>query len=242
MHSVAQNYALTEKLGFTAITKYGDLKKTGIYNFSLSLFTNDRKNLDNSLLHRKNSDTKSEAIAGDTRSLSSFTLATDINFEFKEKEKLSYHFAYSKLGVNKNATAIGLDKLKKQAGVVLGMNYKFPINKDLDLETILEYAKIKNINGDSAISDQYFTSNFILKYLSNYSLMLGNSNNKNKNRFNSGQSLNVSEINLGYEFNKNAIFDKLTTQIGYHQTLTKTMNKTNKDKAFALLIRYYKNF
>jgi hypothetical protein len=242
VHSVAQNYALTEKLGFTAITKYGDLKKTGIYNFSLSLFTNDRKNLDNSLLHRKHSDTKSEAIAGDTRSLSSFTLATDINFEFKEKEKLSYHIAYSKLGVNKNSTAVSLDRLKKQAGVVFGMNYKFPIQKNLDLETILEYAKIKNINGESAISDQYFTSNFILKYLSNYSLMIGNSNNKNKNRLSSGESLNVSEINLGYEFNKNAIFDKLTTQIGYYQTLTKTMNKTNKDKAFGFLIRYYKNF
>jgi hypothetical protein len=242
VHSVAQNYALSEKLGFTAITKYGDLKKTGIYNFSLSLFTNDRKNLDNSLLHRKNSDTKSQAIAGDTRGLSSFTLATDINFEFRKKEKLSYHFAYSKLGINKNATKIALDKLKKQAGFVFGMNYKFPVQKDLDLETILEYAKIKNINGDSAISDQYFTSNFILKYMSNYSLMIGNSNNKNKNRFNSGESLNLSEINLGYEFNKNAIFDKLTTQIGYYQTLTKTMNKTNKDKAYALLIRYYKNF
>ena len=81
-----------------------------------------------------------------------------------------------------------------------------------------------------------------MEYLSNYSLMIGNSNNKNKNRLSSGESLNVSEINLGYEFNKNAIFDKLTTQIGYYQTLTKTMNKTNKDKAFALLIRYYKNF
>ena len=242
VHSVAQNYALSEKLGFTAITKYGDLKKTGIYNFSLSLFTNDRKNLDNSLLHRKHSDTKSESIAGDTRSLSSFTLATDINFEFKEKEKLSYHIAYSKLGVNKNTTAVSLDRLKKQTGVVFGMNYKFPIQKNLDLETILEYAKIKNINGESAISDQYFTSNFILKYLSNYSLMIGNSNNKNKNRLSSGESLNVTEINLGYEFNKNAIFDKLTTQIGYYQTLTKTMNITNKDKAFGFLIRYYKNF
>ena len=110
------------------------------------------------------------------------------------------------------------------------------------LQFIEEYAKIKNINGESAISDQYFTSYFILKYLSNYSLMIGNSNNKNKNTLSSGESLNVSEINLGYEFNKNAIFDKLTTQIGYYQTLTKTLNKTNKDKAFGLLIRYYKNF
>ena len=72
--------------------------------------------------------------------------------------------------------------------------------------------------------------------------MIGNSNNKNKNRLGAGESLNISEFNLGYEFNKNAVFDKLTTQIGYYQTLTKTMNTTNKDKAFALLIRYYKNF
>lgn len=242
VHSVAQNYALTEKLGFTAITKYGDLKKTGIYNFSLSLFTNDRKNFDNSLMHNKHSNNKSEAIAGDTRSLSSFTLATDINFEFKEKERLSYHIAYSKLGVNKNATAIALERLKKQTGVVFGMNYKFPFKENFSLETILEYANIKNINGDLAISDQYFTSNFILKYLSNYSLMIGNSNNKNKNRLSFNESLNISEINIGYEFDKNAIFDKLTTQIGFYQTLTKTIDRTNKDRAFALLIRYYKNF
>jgi|APGre2960657468_1045069.scaffolds.fasta_scaffold05514_4 hypothetical protein len=242
VHTIPQNYALNEKLGLTAVTKYGNIKKTGLYNFSLSLFTNDRKNFDNSLLHRKNSDTKSQAIAGDTRGLSSMTLATDINFEFSEKEKLSYHIAYSKLGVNKNATTVALERLKKQTGVVLGMNYKFPVRENFDLETILEYANIKNINGDSNISDKYFTSNLILKYYSNYSLMIGNSNNRNKNLASSRQSTNITEINLGYEFNKNKFFDKLTTQIGYYQTLSRLTTMSNKEKSFALLVRYYKNF
>jgi len=242
VHSIPQNYALNEKLGLTAVTKYGNIKKTGLYNFSLSLFTNDRKNFDNSLLHRKNSDTKSQAIAGDTRGLSSMTLATDINFEFTEKEKLSYHIAYSKLGVNKNATAVAFEKLKKQTGVVLGMNYKFPIRENFDLETILEYANIKNINGDSNISDKYFTSNLILKYYSHYSLMIGNSNNRNKNLTSSRQSTNITEFNFGYTFDKNKFFDKLTTQIGYYQTLTRATTRSDKEKSFALLVRYYKNF
>jgi len=242
VHTIPQNYALNEKLGLTAVTKYGNIKKTGLYNFSLSLFTNDRKNFDNSLLHRKNSDTKSQAIAGDTRGLSSMTLATDINFEFTEKEKLSYHIAYSRLGVNKNATTVALERLKKQTGAVLGMNYKFPIQENFDLETILEYANIKNINGDSNISDKYFTSNLILKCYSNYSLMIGNSNNRTKNLVSSRQSRNITEINFGYEFNKNKFFDKLTTQIGYYQTLSRLTTMHNKEKSYALLVRYFKNF
>ena len=242
IHTVPQNYALNEKLGLTAVTKYGNIKKTGLYNFSLSLFTNDRKNLDNSLLHRKNSNTKSQAIAGDTGGISSMTLATDVNFEFTKKEKLSYHIAYSRLGVNKNATSVALERLKKQTGAVFGMNYKFPVQENFDLETILEYANIKNINGDSNISDKYFTSNLILKYYSNYSLMVGNSNNRNKNRISPRQSTNITEINFGYEFDKNKFFDKLTTQIGYYQTLTRETTTTNKEKSYALLVRYFKNF
>ena len=73
--------------------------------------------------------------------------------------------------------------------------------------------------------------------------MIGNSNNKNKNRSGSGNAINVSEINIGYEFDKNRFFDKLTTQIGYYQTLNKNIvNVGNKNKSIGLLVRYYKNF
>ena len=122
------------------------------------------------------------------------------------------------------------------------MNYKVPISENFNFETILEYANIKNINGDSDTSSQYLTSNFILKYRSNYSIMLGNSNDKNKNRSNPSTAINVSEINFGYEFDKNRFFDKLTTQIGFYQTQNKSTNSTIKDNSLAFLIRYYKNF
>ena len=72
--------------------------------------------------------------------------------------------------------------------------------------------------------------------------MIGNSNNRNKNRLSARSSMNVTEINFGYEFDKNKFFDKLTTQVGYYQALTRVASTHNKQKSFALLVRYYKNF
>jgi hypothetical protein len=72
--------------------------------------------------------------------------------------------------------------------------------------------------------------------------MIGNSNNRTKNRVSSRQSRNITEINFGYEFNKNKFFDKLTTQIGYYQTLSRLTTMHNKEKSYALLVRYFKNF
>ncbi|NBX53341.1 MAG: hypothetical protein EBT63_06820, partial [Proteobacteria bacterium] len=242
VHNIPQNYALTEKLGITAITKYGDIKKSGLYNFSLSFFTNDRKNFDNSLFHRRQSASKSQALAGDTRSLASYALATDISFDFSEKEKLRYHIGYSKLAVNKRASSLPSDIIKKQQGIVFGMNYEFPINRDFSGEAILEHANIKNPDGDSRVLNNYLTTNFILKYSNKYSLMIGNSRNKNKNISLNSSRRNISEINIGYEFTKNKYFDRLTTQFGYYQRIEKNADRGHKNKALSILIRYYKNF
>jgi hypothetical protein len=243
IHSLASNYALTDKLGFAMITKYGDIKKTGLYNFSLSLFTNDRKNFDNSLFHRRDSDSKSDAIAGDTRKLNSYSFTTDVNFVFSDREKLNYHIGFSKLAINKRqALNLDLQNIKKQQGIVFGMNYEFPINKDFTGETLIESAKIKNINGVLNTLNSYLTTNFILKYDNKYSLLIGNSINKNRNNLLNHSRSNISEINIGYDFSKNKYFDKLTTQIGYHQNIEKGDLLNRKNKAIAFLIRYSKNF
>lgn|GEM_PF-852644 len=242
VHNIPQNYALTEKLGITAITKYGNIKKSGLYNFSLSFFTNDRKNFDNSLFHRRQSASKSQALAGDTRSLASYALATDISFDFSEKEKLRYHIGYSKLAVNKRASSLPSNIIKKQQGIVFGMNYEFPISHDFSGEAILEHADIKNPDGDTRVLNNYLTTNFILKYSNKYSLMIGNSRNKNKNISLNSSRRNISEINIGYEFTKNKYFDKLTTQLGYHHRTEKNADQNTNNKALSILIRYYKNF
>ena len=68
--------------------------------------------------------------------------------------------------------------------------------------------------------------------------------NKNKNKFSpsEGSKTNISEINFGYEFSKNKFFDRLTTQIGYYQSIRKSADLNTKNKSLAILIRYYKNF
>jgi len=242
IHNIASNYGLFDKLGLAFVTRYGDVKKTGLYNFSLSTFTNDRKNFDNALFHRRESDSKSQGLAGDTRSLKSYTLATDINFEFSEDEKLSYHLAYANLAINKEMSAIKNAKIKNQNGYVFGINYIFPIVKKLNAETLIEYARISNINGNTDISNKFLTTNLIFKYNKKYSLMLGNSKNKIKNKLISRSYSNASEINLGYEFDKNKYYDKITAQIGYHQLIEKLPNQNQKNQSMAILLRYFKNF
>jgi len=243
IHSIASDYALSDKLGLAIITKYGNTKKTGLYNFSLSLFTNDRKNFDNAVFHRRDSNKKSDAVAGDTRNLNSYSFTTDVNFVFSEREKLNYHVGFSKLAINKErAFNNNIKDLKKQQGIVFGMNYEFPINNDFGGETILEHAKIKNINGVLNTMNSYLTTNFILKYQNKYSLLLGNSTNKNNLISNIKSKSTITEINLGYEFSKNKYFDKLTTQIGYYHNIEKNNLIDQKNKSIALLVRYFKNF
>lgn len=242
IHSLASDYALTDKLGFAFITKYGDAKKIGLYNFSLSFFTNDRKNFDNGLFHRRDSHSKSQAIAGDTRKLNSYSFTTDVNFVFSEREKLNYHVGYSKLSVNKNWIDKNILIVKKQQGMVFGMNYEFPVNRDFSGEAIIEHAKIKNINGISNSSRDYLTTNFSVKYLNKYSFLIGKSSNKNHTNSTLQLKSNMSEINIGYEFSKNKYFDKLTSQIGYYQIIEDINNRNRKNKSMAILLRYFKNF
>jgi len=243
IHTLASNYALSDKLGLAIITKYGDTKKTGLYNFSLSLFTNDRKNFDNAVFHRRDSNRKSDAVAGDTRKLNSYSFTTDVNFVFSDREKLNYHVGFSKLAINKEqAINNNIKDFKKQQGIVFGMNYEFPINQDFGGETILEHAKIKNINGVLNTMNSYLTTNFILKYQNKYSLLLGNSRNNNNLISNIKSKSTITEINLGYEFSKNKYFDKLTTQIGYYHNIEKNNLIDQRNKSIALLVRYFKNF
>jgi hypothetical protein len=82
-----------------------------------------------------------------------------------------------------------------------------------------------------------------LRYQKNWSLLLGNSRLKDRNFNEFGFNQNLSEISLGYEFNKTNYFDKLTIQIGYrHNRNAFLNNNVQTQSSQGLLIRYYKNF
>ncbi len=242
IHNIADGYKQAEKLGFSGIYRLGDSKKTGQYSFSFSTFTNDRKNLDNALMVERNTVHKSDARPGDTRSLQSYSASMNINFDFSELEKLTYHFSYIDLAVNERASSVTPTKIDDQKGFSAGMNYQYPINKNLVLDGMLEYAKMKNVNGNSDITDDYFTANIIARFYKNWTMLLGNASTRRMQVEQFGYDQNLSEISFGYEFDKTNFFDKFTLQAGYKNLRTNNKTSLETQNVFGLLVRYYKNF
>lgn len=241
-YELARNYKETEKLGVGAVVRAGNIKKTGLYNFSFASFTNDRKNLDNSVITNRDSDVKSDAKAGDTRSLKSYVGAMDVLFDFSEKEKLSYHFSYIDLAVNGNASAVSAYKLSDQKGYAAAMNYRYPVTENFLLDSLLEYVRMKNIDGNSDISEQYSTASLVGEFYRNWNVSLSTTNLARKDASSNGYDKNLSEISFGYQFDKTVFFDKLLLQVGYKNLRTNYKTSVETNNSYGALLRYVKLF
>jgi hypothetical protein len=243
IHSLAETYKQTEKIGVANVLQLGNAKKTGQYNIGLSFFHNDRKILDNALFANKHSDPKEMAIPGDSRALKSYNFSTDINFDFKKNEKLSYHFSYLNLDVNRANSRVNPNKIANQKGVVYGINYQYPLDENIVLDGLVEYTKINNYLGDSDRLRSYLSSNLLIKYAQSWNMLLGNTRLKDRNYNSLGFNQNFSEISTGYQFKKNNYFDKLTIQIGYrHNRISYLNQRIETQSSYGLLLRYFKDF
>lgn len=239
-YDIANNYRQNEKLGVSGVYRLGNAQRTGQYNFSLSTFTNDRKNLDNSILVNRDSAHKSDGKPGDTRSMASYNLGLNINFNFGDEEKLSYNFSHLNLATNKRNNPAS--KAADQKGFVLGMNYQYPVKENLALDLLLEYAEMKNLGGNSDISEQYLTANLITKLYQNWNILLGHATLAHNviGQNNTDQSL--SELSFGYDFDKTKLFDRLTLQTGYKLMRTNNHVTPQTQHVLGAMLRYYKYF
>lgn len=245
-HDVADNYRLTEKLTVGGIYRLGDRQKTGQYNFGLFVYTNDRKNFDNSIITSRDSDTKADAKPGDTRGLESYLGTLDINFDFGErygqKESLFYHFSVYNASVNSRATSINLGKLKDERGSSASMNYIYPFSDFYTLNFFAEYTDIKNVGGNSDISDRYTNITFLSKFDKKWLLTLANATRTNKEFGANGFNQDLSEVSFGYEFGKTSFYDKLTFQVGYKHERFDRKTSIDTRNTYGALLRIYKNF
>lgn len=248
-------YRQSEKLGLSGSYSVGERKTTGEYIFGYSAFTNDRKNFDNSLITDRDTPSKSQARPGDTRSLSSYVASLDVLFDFgvpkfgdqsaKEHERLTYHFAYTKLALNQRANSDPTLDLGNQTGFVVNGNYKYPIAKNYVLDGLLEYAKIGHSGGKVGVNDKYLNANLEVKMHDHYNLVLATVNHKNVGDKGDGFSQNFYEISLAYAFGKTAFFDNLIFQVGQKYQTTDYRNyQVNADKtiSYGALLRYIKQF
>lgn len=241
-YNIAENYRQREKLGINGIYRVGNAKTVGNYEFSYAIFTNDRKNLDNSTITKRDSAHKYDAVPGDTRSLQSYIGSVDIDFDFLEKEKLSYHFSFMNLAVNNRASQVSPSKIADQKAWVAGMNYKYPLNKNLLLDGILEYADIKNFNGNSDAKQNYLTGNVIAKIYNNWNITLGYARERQSVIANDGYNKNLTEISAGYTFRNSNFFDKFLFQMGYKNQRDNYKTSIESRNSLGFLVRYQKEF
>lgn len=242
IHQIADGYRQNEKLGFAAVYRLGNPQTTGQYNLSFSTFTNDRKNFDNSTIHNRYSPSKSDGKAGDTRSLSSFNIGLNVNFDFGKDEKLSYNFSYLKQATNRNSSQFASNKTDDENNFVAGINYLYPLSQNLKLDFLSEYSELKNVGGNSDVTERYAT--YLLKtyYQKNWNALIGYSVISRKVTESLGFDQNISEASIGYDFDKTCLFDRLTIQSGIKRLFTNNANASETLNGVGVLIRYYKYF
>jgi hypothetical protein len=241
-YELANEYRQVGKITTGAVYHLGNAKTTGQYNFNFNFFKNDRKYLDNSLFVKNDIANKSQAQAGDDNLLKSYMASLDIKFDFGEKEKLTYNFGYIKSAVNEQYSLVPSSRLKDQNGIVLGMNYKYPVRENYDIDALIEYSKMNNLNGDAALNERYFTANIINKLYNNWLITAGYSSHSSNLLQRNGYNQKLAELSFGYEFNKTAFFDRFIIQTGYKNMQNDFKTNVENRNTLGLLIRYYKSF
>ncbi len=239
---LAEKYRQVNKIAVGGVYRIGNQKTTGQYNFNFNVFKNDRKYLDNSLITKSDSIYKSDALAGDGSLLQSYLASVDIKFDFGEKEKLSYNFGYINLAVNNRMTQVPLAKLQDQKGFVVGMRYQYPIAQNYDIDGLVEYSKMNNLNGNSDFNEHYFSANIINKLYNNWNVTFGYSRYESNLMQTNGLNQSLSEVSFGYEFNKNSFFDRLVLQTGYKNSRNDYGGNLAMKDSVGFLLRYYKGF
>lgn len=234
-----QNYRLLEKLGVRGNYSVGDLKKTGKYSFGFSAFTGDSKNFDNAILNERQSKTKNDV--GFSRGLNSWLATLDIDFDFGEKEKLSYHFGYANQDISSKNSVIPIAQISNQKSWVAAINYKYPL-RDLIFDVLVEFAKVNDLGGNSFISEKYLTASLNTVFNENWSFLNGISRRQNIEKNAAGFDEEIFESSLQYSFLKNKFFDLLTIQAGFRNFRNDLKTSSETQKSLGLMLRYYKNF
>ena len=243
VNQIAQNYQIDEKLGLGLIARFGDKQTIGQYVFGFASFTNDRKNLDNSIISKRDSSSKADGLVGDTRNLSSNVASVDIYYQFSKQEKLSYHLAYSNLAINKRQNQSNIPtKIDDQKSLALNMNYQYPINNNILIDGLIEYVNTKNMGGDIDSSANFLTAN-LTTYFNNFYLIIARAQKQQFKIGTNGIDHSINELSIGYKFdNHNHILKGLSLAIGYNENLIDYKTSQVKNNAFGALLKHQLEF
>jgi hypothetical protein len=220
----------------------GDAKKNGRYVFALSVFTNDSKYTDNSLITDRYSTPKSTATPGDTRNLNSYIASLDINYDFGNEEKLAYHFSYMNLAVNQNQSSIIPAKIANQKGLALNMDYRYPLTSDIVVNPIIEFVNLANVGGNIDRKANILTTAIDAFLYKNWIASLSNIKRSDLIQGANGLDTSTTELSFGYKFDPESLLQGFDIMAGYKRDTLDNKITPIKTDSIGVMVRYIKEF
>lgn len=146
-----EDYELREKIGVGGAALLEDSEIT------VNSFFNDTTGLSNSALRRRGKEDTDDGIAGNTSTLSSYTITME-GRKLLGVENLYYNVGYRSLGVKDN----GFNKREK--GYTGHLEYLHKVGYDTSIIPLIEVVKINNFTGLAGRDAKYVTMGVIAKY------------------------------------------------------------------------------
>ena len=161
----AEDYEITEKIGFGATYSFG-ADNVGMHTLTASSFFADTSVLTESTITGRGRVRESDGGASNTEDFSSFTLSLD-GQNLANIENLSYHLGVRYLAEGTVSSAGGDD----EQGFAVAINYLVPVNDALASDVLLEAVKIDHFEG-RADDVQYYTASVINRIYDDWNITL----------------------------------------------------------------------
>lgn len=204
-----EDYNLREKLGAAVTALLEDSK------LSFNTFFNDTTGLSESGISNRGRASRSNGLAGNTGTLSSYSVAMDGGNLFGEKNWF-YNFGYRSLGADK------LENTEREKGYVIGSEYLYKTGNQSSIIPFVEIVRINSFTGAKDRNATYTT----LALIGKYSNWTGSVSRLSRNIKASGEIPSFSDhqmqFTVGYKFTDNFTLDISRANIkegGYNASL-----------------------
>ena len=196
-----EDYELREKIGFGVAALLEDSE------IRFNNFFNDVTGLSSSALHNRGRESNRDGLAGNTSTLSSYTLTME-GQNLAGYENLSYNIGYRSLGTQNNNIN------KRETGHTFNLEYLHKITSQTHLIPVLEYVHINNFTGKAKRDAEYLTTALLIKY-SGWIFSTAHISRNIKNNYNNNPTSRDSQLQItaGYRFSNNLAIDVSRSRI-----------------------------
>lgn len=198
---VTEDYELRERIGLSISTLLEDSEIT------LNSFFNDASPLSNSGINYRKKARSDDGIAGNTNSLSSYSLTME-GRDFIGIRNLFYNIGYRSLGVKKSPSPSL--KTAREVGYTLNLEYLYQVTENTYLIPIIEAVKIDNFTGLDDRDAMYITTSIVAKYSgwnASASYIARNIKGNYPQAPVKESDDSILQLNIGYKFQNNIAID-----------------------------------